>query len=97
MKSNESVEDDFVDRFLHPFCEIHEKDMNQDFLKNYFDLLFLISLHGESKPPDFPIPIALVNHDTPLISDEEYTTSFVTCPPPFLVSMQVPPYRGCKV
>lgn len=96
MKPIESVED-FYDRFLHLCCEIFEEDMNQDFLKQEFEHLVLISLQGELKPPDFSTPSTLVNHETPLILEEESTTPFSPCPPPFLVSMWVPPCDNKKV
>lgn len=56
-----------------------------------------ISSHGEPKPPDvstFPTP---VNHETPLILEEESTTPFFPCPCPFSVPIQVPPCDDNKI
>ena len=96
MKPNESVED-FSDQFLHLCCEIYEYDINQDFLKQKFERLVLISLHGEPEPPIFPTSSTLVSHETPLISEEEPSIPFVSCPHPFLVPMGVPPCSVCEV
>ena len=90
MKPNELVED-FSNRFLHLCCEIYEEDINRDFLKQGFEHLILISLHGELEPLYFPTSATLVNHTTPIISEEEPIIHFALCPHPFPVPMRVPP------
>ena len=44
-------------------------------------------MHDELELPDI---FTLVNHATPLISEEEFATPFVPCPTPFPVPMRVP-------
>jgi len=78
MKLNESVED-FSDLFLHLCCEISKEDMNEDFLKQELEHLVLIYLHGELEPPYFSTSSTLVNHETPLISKEEFTIGNHDC------------------
>ena len=38
-----------------------------------------------------------MNHETPIISEEEFTTPFFLCPPPFTVPMRVSLYDDNKV
>jgi len=66
--------------------------------KKKFQHLVHISLNQfESKHPNFFTFPTLVNHETPLISKEEPINPFVAFPPPFSVSMWVPPYDDYKV
>ena len=69
MKPNESVEG-FFDRFLHLYCEFPEEDTYWDFLKQKFEHLVHISLHGESETPNVCASPSLVNHDTLIISKD---------------------------
>lgn len=88
MEPNESIED-FSNRFLHLCYEFPEEDMDHYFLKQKFKHLVHISLYSESNTLDVSSSPTPVNHDTPLILEEESTIPFVPCPPPFLVLMWV--------
>ena len=96
MKPDESIED-FSDWFLHLYYEFPEGNTNWDFLKQNFECLVHISLHGESKPPDVSSSLTLVNRETPLISQEELAIPFVLRLPPFSVPMRVPSGNDVKV
>lgn len=82
MEPDESVED-FYNRFLHLFYEFSKEDRDRDFLKQNFEHLVHISLHGEFRPPDVSSSPTLVNQETPLILDEELDIPFVSFPPHF--------------
>jgi len=56
-----------------------------------------VSLHSEHERPNVSTSPTLVNHETPLISEVEFTTPFVLCPPPFQDHMRVPPCDDNKV
>lgn len=56
-----------------------------------------ISLQTEFVPPYVSTSQTLVNHETPLISEEESMIHFAPCPPPFSVPLWVPPHNGAKV
>lgn len=96
MEPNESVEK-FSNRFLHLCYEISEEDLNWDFLKQEFERLVRVSSYSEPEPLDFSSSPTLTDHEAPQIVEEEPNTTFVPCPPPFLVPMWVPPCSDCKV
>lgn len=59
-------------------------------MKQKFEHLVHISFHGESEPPDVSPPPTLVNHEKPLILEEEPIIPFDPYPPPFPVLIGVP-------
>ncbi len=96
MKHYESIRD-FSNRFLHICYEFSKEDADWDLFKKMFQHLVHVSLHGEPKFLDvstFPTP---ANHETPLILDEEFTSPFVLCHPPFPISMRLSPFDDNKV
>ena len=96
MKPNESIEN-FFDRFLHLCYESMGEDTNWDLFKKKFKHLVHIFLHDESEPHDVSTSPNFVNHEAPLILEEELANPFVPCPPPFSVLMWVTPFDDNKV
>lgn len=82
MKFDESIKD-FSNIFLHMFYEFPEEDMDWDLFKEKFQRLVQISLEQSEFESlvDNDLP-TFINHETPLIPDEEPTSPFVPCPPP---------------
>lgn len=69
--------------------------MNFDFLNGEFKFLVHIYQYGE--PTIFSSSPTLADHEAPQIVEEEPNTTLVPCPPPFSVSILVPPCSDCKV
>lgn len=88
MERHELIED-FADQFLHLRCEIPDKILNSNFLRQEFTCLVHVSQYGET--PNFPSSPTLANHEAPQFTKEEPTTLFVPCSPPFSVPMWVSP------
>lgn len=96
MKLDESIED-FSNWFFHLCYEFLEEDIDWDFFKKKFECLVHISLHGEPEPPNVLASPTFVNHETPLILEEEPTNPCVPCLPPFSILVCVPPCDDVKV
>lgn len=75
MKPNEYV-DDFSDLFLHLVYVFLGEDIDWDLFKWKFKELVHIPLHGESESRHVSTSITFVDHEEPLISEEEPTMLF---------------------
>lgn len=65
-------------------------------MKQEFERLVRVSSYGEPEPPNFSTCPTLADHEAPQVVEEDPNASFVHCPPPFLVSMWVPPSGDCE-
>ena len=88
MNPNKSIED-FSSQFLHLCYEFLEEDSGLYLFKQKMDNLVHIYLHSESKAPQVSTPPTILNHGSPIISNEEPNTYFVHFHP-FPVLIEVP-------